>query len=67
MERQQAREDLVQAGKELVKAGCIARAWGNLSARIDETDFVITPSGRARPGLRYLDPGRDRCWQPHRR
>lgn len=47
MERQQAREDLVQAGKELVKAGFIARAWGNLSARIDETDFVITPSGRA--------------------
>ncbi|NMD42074.1 MAG: hypothetical protein GYA86_02035 [Firmicutes bacterium] len=47
MERQQASEDLVQAGKQLVKAGLIARTWGNLSARIGRTDFVITPSGRA--------------------
>jgi len=44
---QQAREDVVQAGKQLVKAGLIARTWGNVSARISESQFVITPSGRA--------------------
>lgn len=47
MSLQQAREDVVQAGKQLVKAGLIARTWGNVSARISESQFVITPSGRA--------------------
>ncbi|HOA35410.1 MAG TPA: class II aldolase/adducin family protein [Bacillota bacterium] len=47
MEIQQAREEVVSAGHELVKAGLIARTWGNVSARISESQFVITPSGRA--------------------
>jgi len=51
---QQAREDVVQAGKQLVKAGLIARTWGNVSARISESQFVITPSGRA---YETLTPG----------
>lgn len=36
---------VVQAGLELVKSGLIARTWGNVSARISDTEFVITPSG----------------------
>lgn len=46
MELQQVREDVVQAGKQLVRAGLIARTWGNVSARIGKDHFVITPSGR---------------------
>ena len=43
----EAKELVVQAGKELMEKGLIARTWGNVSARISETQFVITPSGRA--------------------
>lgn len=44
---QTAKELVVKAGKELVETGLIARTWGNVSARISDTQFVITPSGRA--------------------
>lgn len=44
---QTAKELVVQAGKKLVETGLIARTWGNVSARISDTQFVITPSGRA--------------------
>jgi len=47
MKLQQAREDVVLAGKQLVEAGLIARTWGNVGARISGEQFVITPSGRA--------------------
>lgn len=43
----QAKETVIRAGKELIAAGLIARTWGNISCRISETQFVITPSGRA--------------------
>lgn len=42
-----AKKLVVQAGKDLMEKGLIARTWGNISARISETEFVITPSGRA--------------------
>ncbi|MCR4675253.1 MAG: class II aldolase/adducin family protein [Lachnospiraceae bacterium] len=38
---------VVKAGKKLVESGLIARTWGNISARISDTQFVITPSGKA--------------------
>jgi L-fuculose-phosphate aldolase len=44
---QEAKELVVKAGKELIEKGLIARTWGNVSARISDTQFVITPSGRA--------------------
>lgn len=43
---QEARELVVEAGKRLLETGLIARTWGNVSARISDTQFVITPSGR---------------------
>lgn len=46
-EIQEAKRLVVQAGKRLVETGLIARTWGNVSARISDTQFVITPSGRA--------------------
>lgn len=47
MDIMQAKETVIRAGHELIAAGLIARTWGNISCRISETQFVITPSGRA--------------------
>ena len=44
---QEARKLVVEAGKRLLETGLIARTWGNVSARISDSQFVITPSGRA--------------------
>lgn len=41
----EARELVVAAGRRLKREGLIARTWGNLSARISDTQFVVTPSG----------------------
>ncbi len=46
MDLQEAREIVCRAGLELVKEGLVARTWGNISCRVDEHSFVITPSGR---------------------
>ena len=42
---EQAKEIIIKAGLELVEKELIARTWGNISARISDTEFVITPSG----------------------
>ena len=47
----EARELVVRAGKMLVAEGLTARTWGNISARISDTQFVITPSGLDYEGL----------------
>ena len=47
----EAKKIVVEAGKQLVKTGLIARTWGNVSCRISDTQFVITPSGRAYESL----------------
>lgn len=44
---EEARNLVMKAGMELLHSGLIARTWGNISARISDTQFVITPSGRA--------------------
>ncbi len=41
------RNSVVLAGKRLVESGLIARTWGNVSCRIDENYFAVTPSGRS--------------------
>jgi L-ribulose-5-phosphate 4-epimerase len=46
-ELQEARKLVIKAGLELLSSGLIARTWGNISARISDTQFVITPSGLA--------------------
>lgn len=43
----EAKELVIKAGHELLKAGLIVRTWGNISCRIDDKSFVITPSGMA--------------------
>ncbi len=47
----QAKELVIKAGKELLDAGIIVRTWGNISCRVSDTQFVITPSGRAYENL----------------
>lgn len=48
----EARRLVIEAGHRLLETGLIARTWGNISARISDTEFVITPSGRAYDDLR---------------
>ncbi|MDR1928219.1 MAG: class II aldolase/adducin family protein [Oscillospiraceae bacterium] len=47
----QAKLAVIAAGKRLLETGLIARTWGNVSCRVNETQFVITPSGRAYENL----------------
>lgn len=44
---EEAKELVVHGGKILVESGLIARTWGNISTRISDDKFVITPSGLA--------------------
>ncbi|HOV64036.1 MAG TPA: class II aldolase/adducin family protein [Spirochaetia bacterium] len=46
MDESTAKKSVIEAGRRLVSSGLIARTWGNVSCRIDEDSFVITPSGR---------------------
>lgn len=46
MNRLDAKNKVIEAGIRLVETGLIARTWGNVSCRVDEKTFVITPSGR---------------------
>ncbi len=40
------REQIIKGGLRLLKEGFVARTWGNISIRVDETHMLITPSGR---------------------
>ncbi|MBP8691493.1 MAG: class II aldolase/adducin family protein [Sedimentibacter sp.] len=50
-----AKKSVVKAGLELLESGLIARTWGNISCRIDDESFAITPSGRDYSSLRPED------------
>lgn len=47
----EAKNLVIEAGIKLVETGLIARTWGNVSCRVDENSFVITPSGKPYIGL----------------
>ncbi len=46
-----AKAAVIDAGQKLLEAGLIARTWGNISCRINDSKFVITPSGRSYESL----------------
>ena len=48
----EARDLVISAGLKLLESKLIARTWGNISARISDTQFVITPSGREYDSLK---------------
>lgn len=50
-----AKQLVIEAGERLVAAGLIARTWGNVSCRVDDKTFVITPSGKPYIGLKPED------------
>ncbi|WDV47186.1 class II aldolase/adducin family protein [Clostridiaceae bacterium M8S5] len=45
MDINEAKNLVIKAGIKLVDTGLIARTWGNVSCRVDNNSFVITPSG----------------------
>lgn len=45
MDELSIKETIVETGKLLLEKKLVARTWGNISARIDEAHFAITPSG----------------------
>ena len=46
MNLETAKRTVLEAGHRLLAEGLVSRTWGNISHRVDETTFVITPSGR---------------------
>lgn len=55
MEIMEAKKLVIEAGKQLVASGLIARTWGNVSCRVGDGSFVITPSGKPYEGLTPAD------------
>jgi len=49
------RKEIIEGGLRLVKEGLVARTWGNISIRVDETYMLITPSGRTYEDLGLED------------
>ncbi len=49
------RQEIIEGGLRLVKEGLVARTWGNISIRVDETYMLITPSGRTYEDLTLDD------------
>ena len=47
-----ARGEILEAAARLTRGGLIQRTWGNISARVSETEMLITPSGLAYDTLR---------------
>jgi len=40
------KKQILEGGERLLKEGLVARTWGNISIRVDDTHMLITPSGR---------------------
>ncbi len=45
MDEQAAKRLVAEAGRMFLSEGLVARTWGNMSCRIDQNTFAITPSG----------------------
>ena len=41
----EARKNIIVVSRELHEVGLLVRTWGNISQRVDEDSFIITPSG----------------------
>lgn len=40
------REALVKAGLKLLAQGLVSRTWGNISVKVNDTEMLVTPSGK---------------------
>lgn len=52
---EQLKQSVAETGKILIEKKLVARTWGNISCRIDETHFAITPSGLGYENLTSAD------------
>lgn len=46
MKLSEAKDNIIEVCDRMLDAKMVARSWGNVSSRIDENHFIITPSGR---------------------
>lgn len=51
----EAKELVIDAGIRLGRSGLTARTWGNISCRIDDTSFIVTPSGMTYESIKKED------------
>jgi L-fuculose-phosphate aldolase len=51
----QIKKHIIEGGQRLLKEGLVARTWGNISVRMDDTHMLITPSGRPYESLTEAD------------
>ena len=51
MDDRELKKLVADTGRVLVEKKLVARTWGNISARISDEQFVITPSGKAYESL----------------
>ncbi|MBR5636313.1 MAG: class II aldolase/adducin family protein [Pseudobutyrivibrio sp.] len=71
MNEMELRKQITATGRELLADGLVARTWGNVSAKVDEEHFLITPSGldylqTKEEDLALYHPA-DKTWQgPHK-
>jgi L-fuculose-phosphate aldolase len=49
------KREIIEGGLRLLEEGLVARTWGNISIRADDTCMLITPSGRAYRDLTPAD------------
>lgn len=55
MTEQEIRKNITDAVHRLVDEKLAARSWGNISARLSGSEFIITPSGKAYSGMKESD------------
>ena len=55
MTEQEARSHIIHACHSLLEEKLVARTWGNISARLNDDEFIITPSGMSYLNLREED------------
>ncbi|AIN93052.1 class II aldolase/adducin family protein [Treponema putidum] len=48
----EAKSIIIETGKRLLKSGLTVRTWGNVSMRLDDSTFAITPSGYSYENLK---------------
>lgn len=51
----EAKKLILEAGRKLSEKKLVARTWGNISARISDSAFIITPSGKPYASLTEQD------------
>ena len=55
MNNMDKRREIIDTGIELLEEKLVARTWGNISARIDADNYLITPSGLDYTSMREED------------